>query len=41
MAAGTYTALSDISVTQPHAAYVAFVHGFISKWNYLVRCIPV
>jgi len=32
--------LSDISVTQPHAAYAAFAHGFISKWNYLVRCIP-
>ena len=34
------TILSDISVTQPHAAYAAFVHGIISKWNYLVRCIP-
>ena len=34
------TVLSDISVTQPHAAYAAFVHGVISKWNYLVRCIP-
>ena len=32
--------LSDISVTQPHAAYAAFVHGVVSKWNYLVRCIP-
>ena len=34
------TLLSDISVTQPHAAYAAFVHGVISRWNYLVRCIP-
>ena len=32
--------LSDISVTQPNAAYAAFVHGVVSKWNYLVRCIP-
>ena len=32
--------LSDISVTQPHAAYAAFVHGVVSKWNYLVRCLP-
>ena len=34
------TLLSDISVTQPHAAYAAFIHGVVSKWNYLVRCIP-
>ena len=32
--------LSDISVTHPHAAYAAFVHGVVNKWNYLVRCIP-
>ena len=32
--------LSDISVTHPHAAYAAFTHGFIGKWNYLMRCIP-
>ena len=31
--------LADISVTQPHAAYAAFTHGVISRWNYLVRCI--
>ena len=34
------TLLSDISVTQPHAAYSAFIHGVFSKWNYLTRCIP-
>ena len=28
---------SLISVTQPH---VAFTHGIISRWNYLVRYIP-
>ena len=27
------TVLSDISVTQPHAAYAAFVHSVISKWS--------
>ena len=32
--------LSDFSVTQPHAAYAAFVHGVVSKWNYLARCVP-
>ena len=32
--------LSDISITHPHAAYAAFTHGFIGKWNYLIRCIP-
>ena len=31
--------LSDISITHPHAAYAAFTHGFIGKWNYLMRCI--
>ena len=32
--------LSDISITHPHAAYAGFVHGFIGKWNFLMRCIP-
>ena len=27
-------------MTQPHAAYATFIHGVISRWNYLVRCIP-
>ena len=31
--------LSDISITHPHAAYAAFSHGFICKWNYLMRSI--
>ena len=29
--------LSDISVTHPQAA---FTHGFIGKWNFLMRCTP-
>ena len=29
------TIVSDVSVSQPHVAYAAFVHGVISKWNYL------
>jgi len=32
--------LSEISVTQPHAAYAAFTHEIMSRWNYLIRCIP-
>ena len=32
--------LADISITHPHAAYAGFVHGFIGKWNFLMRCIP-
>ena len=32
--------LSDVSVTQPHAAYAAFTHGIIGRWDYLIRCIP-
>jgi len=23
-----------------HAAYAAFTHGIMSRWNYLIRCIP-
>ena len=29
--------LSEFAVTQPHAAYAAFVHGLSSRWNYLLR----
>ena len=32
--------LSNIAITQPHAAYSAFTHGLISKWTYLSRTIP-
>ena len=33
--------LSSIAVTQPHAAYAFFVHGFSSKWNYHLQTNPV
>ena len=29
--------LSQIACSQPHAAYAAFTHGYISKWTYLTR----
>ena len=29
--------LSTFAHTQPHAAYAAFTHGLMSKWNYLLR----
>ena len=28
--------LSTFAVTQPHAAYVAFTDGLVSRWNYLL-----
>ena len=32
--------LSEIAITQPHAAYAAFTHGFHSKWSHLSRTVP-
>ena len=32
--------LSSIALTQPHAAYAAFIHDLMSKWTYLSRTIP-
>ena len=32
--------LSAVALTQPHAAYAAFTHGFSSKWSYLSRTTP-
>ena len=32
--------LSSFAVSQPHAAYAAFTHGFTSKWTFLVRTTP-
>ena len=32
--------LSSIAISQPHAAYSAFIHGIVSKWTYLARTIP-
>ena len=31
--------LSKFAETQPHAAYAAFSHGLISKWNYFLRVV--
>ena len=31
--------LSEIAVTQPHAAYAAFTHGLSHRWLYLVRTV--
>ena len=31
--------LSMFAVTQPHAAFAAFTHGLVSRWNYLLRVI--
>ena len=32
--------LSSIAHTQPHAAYVTFTQGLISKWTYRTRFVP-
>ena len=32
--------LTKIAVTQPHADYSAFTHGFVSKFSYLSRTVP-
>ena len=34
------TTLSEIAVSQPHAAYSALTHGLSSKWSYLSRVTP-
>ena len=31
--------LSSFAMTQPHAAYAAFTHGLVSRWNYLLRVV--
>ena len=32
--------LAEITTSQPHATYSAFVHGLSSRWTYLSRTIP-
>ena len=32
--------LSDIAMTEPHAAYCGFTHGLKSMWNYAMRTTP-
>ena len=34
------TKLAQISTSQPHAAFTAFIHGVSSKWTYLSRVVP-
>lgn len=31
--------VSDISITHPHSAYVAFTHGLSSKWTFICRTV--
>ena len=31
--------LGMFAMTQPHAAYAAFTHGLMSRWNYLLRVV--
>ena len=38
--AGEVSLLSAVAITQPHAAYAAFIHGLSSKWSYLSRILP-
>ena len=33
--------LSDIAKAQPHAAYVAFTHGFMHKFSFLCRTVSI
>ena len=32
--------LSEFAVTQPRAAYTAFIHVFLHRWSYVARTIP-
>ena len=32
--------LSEVAVTQPQAAYAAFMHVFLHRWSYVARTIP-
>jgi hypothetical protein len=32
--------LSNVALSQPHAAFAAYVHGQASKWSYISRTIP-
>ena len=34
------TSLCNIAISQPQAAYAAFTHGLVHKWNFLSRTIP-
>ena len=32
--------LSEFAVTQPQAAYTAFIHVFLHRWSYVAQTIP-
>ena len=32
--------LSSIAITQPHAAFAAYIHGLASKWSFIGRTTP-
>ena len=32
--------LAEVAKTQPHAAYAAFIHGYVHKFSYLCRTTP-
>ena len=32
--------LAEVALSQPHAAYTAYVHGLSIHWSYLLRTIP-
>jgi len=38
---GEMEKLSEIAVTQPHAAYAALTHVFLHCWSYIVRTVPM
>ena len=33
--------LSSIAITQPHAAFAAYIHGLASKWSFLCHTTPL
>ena len=37
---GEIQSLAEIAATQPHAAYAAYTHYTMNKWNFLMRTIP-
>ena len=38
---GEIEKLSQVAVTQPHAAYTAFTHVFLHYWSYIAQTVPM
>ena len=38
---GEIEKLSEIAITQPQAAYMAFMHVFLHRWSYIARTVPM